>query len=180
MRVRADELAVLLHVRDNVVDRDLRRGAGSGGYRDDRQALVLRGGRTLQRTDIRKFRIRHDNANRLAGVDRAAAADGHDDVRALILAECDALLNVFDGGVGLDAVIHRVVNSGGVKQIGHLGCNLKLEQVRIRADHDLFAASGLDLVGDLLNRPLAEVGCFVENNSICHKGFLLIDFSTLL
>ena len=161
VRIRTDELAVLLHVGNDVVNRDLGRRAGGGGHRDDRQALVLGGGCALQRTDIRKLRVCHDDGDGLAGVDGAAAADGHDHIRARVLAERDALLHILDGGVGLDPIIDGVGNARRIEQVGHLGCNLELEQIRIRADHDLFAAAGLDLVRDLLDRPLAEVGCFI-------------------
>ena len=66
MRVHADELALLLHIGDDIVDGDFRSGAGSGGNRNNRNAFVLRGGNALQRAHIGKLGVGDDDADRLS------------------------------------------------------------------------------------------------------------------
>ena len=100
--VDADEFALLLHVGDDVVDGNLGGGAGGGGNGDDGHARVLGGSDALQAAHVRKFGVGDDDADGLGGVHGGAAADGDDVVGAGSREGRDAVLNVFDGGVGFD------------------------------------------------------------------------------
>lgn len=67
-------------------------------------------GRPLQGTDVSKFRVGQDDGDGFAGVDGASAAHRHDDVGVLLPAKGDALLDIFDGRIGLDPAVDGVGN----------------------------------------------------------------------
>src|SRR5699024_5029229 len=66
--VHADELALLLHVGDDVVDGDLGGGAGGGGHGDGEHRVLLGGGDALQAAHVGEFRVVGDDADGLGGI----------------------------------------------------------------------------------------------------------------
>ena len=74
--VNADELALLLHVGDDVVDGDLSGGAGGGRDGDGEHGVLLGGGDALEAGHVGKLGVLDDDADALAGVHGGAAADG--------------------------------------------------------------------------------------------------------
>src|SRR5699024_9811952 len=167
--VHTDKLALFLHVGDDIVDGDLGRGAGGGGNRDCKDCVLLGGGYAFQAADIGKFGVVDDNADSFGGIHRRTAADGHDAVCARSLEGLDAVLNVFNCGVGLDFTVDAVGKVGRVQQGGDFGGNAKLDQVRVRADKRLCIAAGGQFRHNVFNRAFAVVGNGVQNNAVCHK-----------
>ena len=166
--VDAHELADLLGVGDDVVDGHL--GGGTGGRRhgDGEHGVVLGGSNALEATDIGKLGVVDDDADSLGSVHRGAATDGHDSVSLGGLEGLDAVLDVLDGGVGLDLGVETPSDAGGVELVGHLSGNAKLDQIGIGADEDLLVAATLELAGDLLDGAGAMVRNSVENETISH------------
>mgnify|MGYP000093223852 CR=1 FL=1 len=118
--VNADELALLLHIGDDVVDGDLGSGTGGGGHGDGKDRVLLGGGYALEAADVRKLRVVDDDADGLCGIHRGAAADGDDAVSLGSLKGGNAVLNILDGGVGLDLAVDSVGKTGGIQQVGDL------------------------------------------------------------
>ena len=166
--VDAHELADLLGVGDDVVDGHL--GGGTGGRRhgDGEHGVVLGGSNALEATDIGKLGVVDDDADSLGSVHRGAATDGHDSVSLGGLEGLDAVLDVLDGGVGLDLGVETPSDAGGVELVGHLSGNAKLDQIGIGADEDLLVAATLELAGDLLDGAGTMVRNSVENETISH------------
>ena len=106
--IHADELALLLHIGDDVVDGDLSSSAGGGGNSDGEHSVLLGGSNAFQRADIRKLGVIDDDADGLCGIHGGAAADGHDAVSLGGLESGHAVLHVGDGGVWLDLAVNSV------------------------------------------------------------------------
>ena len=100
--VHTDELALFLHIGDDVVDGDLSGSAGGGGDGDGKDSVTLRGGDPFQGADVGEFRVVDDDADGFGGIHDGTAAYGDDAVRLGVLEGFDAVLDVFNGGVGLD------------------------------------------------------------------------------
>ena len=156
--VHADELPVLLHVGDDVVDGDLSGGAGGSGHCDDGQAGVLGGGHAFQGADVGELGVGGDDADGLGGVHRGAAANGDDAVSAGLLQSLHAVLDVLDGGVGLDLGVDVIGDAGPIQHVGDLLGNAELQQVGVGADQGFVQAAALHFPGDLLDSALAVVG----------------------
>lgn len=69
-----------------------------------------------------------DDADCFGGVHYGAAADGDEVVGACLLEHFDAVLDVFDGGVGLDVVEDLVCETGVVEDVGDFLCDTELHQ----------------------------------------------------
>ena len=166
--VDAHELADLLGVGDDVVDGHL--GSGTGGRRhgDGEHGVVLGGSNALEATDIGELGVVDNNADGLGGVHGGAATDGHDSVSLGGLEGLDAVLDVLDGGVGLDLGVEAPCDAGGVELVGHLSGNAKLDQIGVGADEDLLVAATLELAGDLLDGAGTMIRDGVENETISH------------
>ena len=170
--VHADELALLLHVGDDVVDGDLRGGAGGGGHGDGEHGVLLGGGHALQRAHVLELGVVDDDADGLRGVHGGAAADGDDAVRAALLEGRHAALHVFDGGVGLDVAVDLIGEAGLVQQVGDLLGHIELDQVGVGADEGLFVAAGGQLGHDVFDGAAAVIGNGVQNDAIGHGNAL--------
>ena len=79
--VDTDELALALHVGDDVVDGGFGSGAGGGGHSDGVNGGVLGGGNAFQRTDVLELRVVDDDTDGLAGVHGGTAAHGDHVIR---------------------------------------------------------------------------------------------------
>ena len=172
--VHADELALLLDIGDDVVDRDLGSGAGGGGHRNGEHGVLLGGGNALQAADVRELGVVDDDADGLGGIHGGAAADGADAVSLGSLKGGNAVLNVLDGGVGLDLAVNAVGKAGGVQQVGDLLGDAELDQIGVRADESLLVAAGGQLGNDVLDCAVAVVGNSVQYNTTCHRNSLLL------
>ena len=170
--VHADELALLLHVGDDVVDGDLRGGAGGGGHGDGEHGVLLGGGHALQGAHVLELGVVDDDADGLRGVHGRAAADGYDAVRAAFLEGRHAALHVFDGGVGLDVAVDLIGEAGLVQQVGDLLGHVELDQVGVGADEGLFIAAGGQLGHDVFDGAAAVIGNGVQNDTIGHGNAL--------
>ena len=166
VRVHADELPLLLHISDHVVDRGLGAGAAGGGHGDGENSAVLRGRDTLEGADIGELRVVDHDADSLAGIHGGTAADGDHEIRAGFLIGPDAVLDVFNGGIGLDIGIQGIGDPGLIQQIGHLFGDAELDQIRIGGDEGLFEAMGRDDSRNLLNRAVSMIGHAVQNKTI--------------
>ena len=164
--VHANELALLLHVGDDVVDGDLGGGAGGGGDGDDGHAGVLGGSYTLQRTNVGELGVGDDDADGLGGVHGRAAADGHDAISLGCLEGRDTALDVLDGGVGLDVREDGVGDGGGIQKVGDLGGHTELDEVGVGGDEGLGKAAGLDLIDNGGDGTRAVVGGLVEHELV--------------
>ena len=169
--VHADELALLLHIGDDVVDGDLSRSTGGGGHGNGKHSVLLGGSHTFQRAHIRELGVVDDDADGLCGIHGGAAADGHDAVCLSSLEGCHAVLHVGDGGVGLDLAVNSVGEVCSIQQVGDFLGHAKLDQIGVRADKSLLVAAGGQLGNDVLNGTVAMVGNGVQNNAISHNYF---------
>ena len=164
--IHADELALLLHVGDDVVDGDLGGGAGGGGDGDDGHAGVLGGSHALQGADVSELGVGDDDADGLGGVHGGAAADGDDAVSLGCLEGLHTVLHVLNGGVGLDVREDGVGDGGGIQQVGDLGGHAELDEVGVGGDEGLGKAAGLDLIDDGGDGTRAVVGGLVEHELV--------------
>ena len=161
MGIHANEFAVLLHVGDYIVDGNLSSSTGSGGNGNDGNALVLGGHSAFQADYIGILGVGNDNSHTLGGIHCRAATDGNDGISACGL-ECSyTFLNVLDGGVSLDLAVHFISDASLLQQVGHLGGNLKTDQVRVGYDQDFLKGSCLDFINDAGNGTGTKVGCFI-------------------
>ena len=171
--VHADELAVLLHVGDDVVDGDLRGGAGGGGHSDDGQAGVLGVGGALQGAHVGELGVGDDDADGLGGIHGGAAANGDDVIGLGGLGSLHAVLHVLNGGVGLDFGVDLIGQPGGVQHVGDLLGDAELQQVGVGAEQGLLQAAAGHFPGNLLNSALAVIRPLIQNKTVCHdKDFL--------
>jgi len=171
--IHADELALLFHVGDNVVDGHLSSGTGGGGHGDGEHSVVLGGGNAFQRAHVGILGVVDDDADALGGIHGGAAADGDDAIRAGGLVGFHASLHVFNGGVGLDVVKDHVGDVFCIQQGGHLAGHAELNQIGVGADEGLLVAAGFEDAGDLGDSAFAVVGDGVEHDACSHDGFLL-------
>ena len=130
--------------------------------------MVLSRSNALEAADIGKLGVVDDDADCLSGVHGGAATDGHDSVSLGGLEGLDAVLDVLDGGIGLDLGVEAPSDASGVELVGHLGGNAKLDQVGIGADEDLLVAATLELAGDLLDGAGTMIRNGIENETISH------------
>ena len=180
VHVDADHLAVLFRVRDDVVDGDFRRGACRRGNGDDGHALIFGGSDALERADIGEFGVGDDDADRLSGIHRGAAADGDDAVCTALLERFHARLHVLDRRVRLDLRIDLVSDARVFEDVGHLLGDAELQKVGVGADEALLKAPALDFRRDLLDRALAVIARFIEYKTVCHNELIslsIISFS---
>ena len=131
VRIDANEFAVFLHIGDDVVDRDLSRGSRRRRDGDGRDSLVSRYDRALEAADVLMLRIGDDDADRLCGIHRRAAADRDNAVSAGFFERGDACLNIFDRRIGLDIGINLIREARLVEQLGDFACNAEFQKVRI-------------------------------------------------
>src|SRR5699024_1291167 len=174
--VHADELALLFHVGDDVVDGDLGGRAGGGGHGDGEHRMLFGGGHALQAAHIGKLGVIDDDADGLGGVHGGAAANGHDAVGAGRPESGHAVLDVLDGGVGLDLAVNAVGEARRVHQGGHFAGDAELDQVGVRADEGPGVAPGGQLGDDVLDRAVPMVGNAVQNNAVSHNDYAPFHF----
>ena len=168
--IHADELALLLHVGNDIVDGDLGSGTGSGGHCNGEYRVLLGGSHALQRADIRKLGVVDDHANGLSGIHGGAAADGHDAVCLRGLKSSHAVLHVGNGGVGLDLAVHAVSKICSIQQVGHFLGDAELDQIRVRADERFLVATGSQLGHNVLDGTVAMVRNRIQDNAISHNS----------
>ena len=130
--------------------------------------MVLGRSDALEAADIGELGIVDNDADSLSGIHGGAATDGHDSVSLGSLKGLDAVLDVLDGGVGLNLGVEAPSDAGGVELVGHLGGNAKLDQIGVRADENLLVAATLELAGDLLDGAGTMIRNGVENETISH------------
>ena len=167
--IDADELALLLHVGDDVVDGDLGSSTGSGGHCNGEHCVLLGGSNTFQRADVRKLGVIDDDADGLCGIHGGAAADGDHAVRFCGLEGSHAVLHVGDGGVGLDLAVNSIGKVCSIQQVGDFLGDAELDQVRVRADESLLVAAGGQFGNDVLDGTVAMVGDRIQNNAVSHS-----------
>ena len=81
------------------------------------------------------------------------------------------MLNVLNGGVGLDVGIELEGDAILLQQIGDLLGNAELDQIGVGGDEGLLEALALDDAGNLLDGAVAVVGDAVQNETIDrHNG----------
>src|SRR5699024_3703007 len=96
--------------------------------------------------------------------------DGHDAVGPGSLEGRHAVLDVLDGGVGLDLAVHSVGKARGVQQGSDLAGHAEADQVRVRADKSLLVAPRGQLGHDVLDRAVAVVRDGVQYNAVSHSS----------
>ena len=131
VRVDADELALLLDVGDDVVDRNFSRSAGGRRNGENREARLLGRGDALERADIRELRVGDDYADGLGGVHGAAAANRDDAVGLRLLRGLDAVLDVLDRRVRLDVGVERELDLRLGEDVGYLLRDTELHEVGV-------------------------------------------------
>ena len=130
--------------------------------------MLLGGGNALQAADVRELGVVDDDADGLGGIHGGAAADGDDAVSLGSLKGGNAVLNVLDGGVGLDLAVNAVGKAGGVQQVCDLLGNAELDQIGVRADESLLVAAGGQLGNDVLDGAVAMIRNSIQNDTISH------------
>ena len=168
VRVDGHELALVLRVGDHVVDRGLRSGAGGRRHAEDRHARVLGGGHAFKREHVGELRVRHHNANALACVLRAAAAETDEEVGARLLELLNTVLDVLDRWVRLHIVEDLVRDLRLVEHIGHFLHRAVLHEHGIGDNERLRESARLRLGRDLLDRTPAKIRGLVENHAVDH------------
>ncbi len=167
--IHADELALLLHIGDDVVDGDLSSSTGSGRHCNGEDSVLLGGSNTFQRTDVGKLRVVDDDADGLCGIHGRTAANGHDAVSACGLERGHAVLHVCDGGIRLDLAVDAVSETGSIQQVGDFLGDAELDEVGVRADECLLVAAGSQLGHNVLDGTVAMVRNGIQNDTISHK-----------
>ena len=168
MRVGADELAMFLRIRYDIVDRDLGRRARGRRDCDDGQSLVLRRGCALEAAHIGEFRIRHDDGDCFRRIDGRATADGYDDISPAFLAELHAFLDILDRRIRFDMVIDLEIYFVRFQQFGHFGSDLEFHEVLVSHDHDFLTATPLHLSHDFLDCSGSEIRSLIQNHAHSH------------
>ncbi len=176
MHVHADELALLLHVGNHVVDGNFSGSTGSGGHCNGEHRLVLGGGNPFQRTNVSKLRVVDDNADGLGRIHGGTAANGNDVISTAGLVGSYAGLHIFNGGVGLDVGINLIVQASLVQHIRNLLGYTELEQIRVRAEESLLQPTTFNLSNDGFDGATAMIGNRIQNDTIRHWKRLLIMF----
>ena len=166
--IDADELALLLHIGDDVVDGDFSGSTGGGGDSDGKDGVLLGGSDAFQRAHIGELGVVDDDADGLCGVHGRAAADGHDAVSLCGLEGGHAVLHIGDGGVGLDLAVDGVGEACSVQQVGDLLGDAELDKVGVRADESLLVAAGGQLGNDVLDGAVAMIRNSIQNDTISH------------
>ena len=172
MGVNAHELPLPLHIRDHVVDRDLRRGTGSRRDRDDGNAGLSGGSGAFQASHILKFRVCDDDADGLCGIHGGTAADG-DDVICTGLLECrDTVLHILNGGIGLDVRVDLICQALPVKDIRHLARHMELDQIRVGTHKCLLERASFHFLCDLRDRAGAMIRGPIQIDPVCHVKYI--------
>jgi hypothetical protein len=97
------------------------------------------------------------NADALAAVVGAAAAQGDDEVALVVLVDLQSIMNVLVGGVGDRVVVdHAIQSSVLLDDLGDLVGDAGLGDALVRADERLGSAQNLDPSADLLVCPDAH------------------------
>lgn len=99
--------------RCDVVDGHL--GSGTGGRRhgDGEHGVVLSRSNALEARTSANCGVVDDDADCLSGVHGGTATDGHDSVSLGGLEGLDAVLDVLDGGIGLDLGVEAPSDASG-------------------------------------------------------------------
>ena len=168
--IHTDELPLFFHIGNDIVDGNFCGSAGCCGNSNGGNSVVLCRRNALQRTHIRKFRIGNDNADRLCGIHRRAAADGNNGIRSARLKSRYTLLHILDGGIGLDLRVNRVCNAGVVQNICHLCRHTEFQQIRVCCNKQVLIAVSFYFVDDFLNRTFSMIRNVVQYNTICHNS----------
>ena len=142
--------------------------SGGGGNRDGENRVLLRWGDALEGADVGKLRVLNDDADCLCGIHGRTAADRDDAVGLGLFESLDAVLDIFDGGIGLDIGVNAVSEACGVKQICNLLCDAELDEGGVRGDESLPIAALGELGHDVFNSSAAMVGDGVQDNAVCH------------
>ncbi len=170
-RIHADHLAVLCHVRDDIVDRHLRCCSGSRRHREDRYGLILRGRHTLEAHYVLKLRIVDDDADRLRRVHGRATADRDQIIRAGFLICRHAGLYVLHCRVWLDLRIQLIGHPLSVEDIQYSLRHAEFHQIGIGAHKCLLKSPSFCLGHDILDRACPMIRCLVQYESVCHNFF---------
>ena len=166
--VNADELALPVRIRDDVIDGNFSSGAGRRGNGDGLYGMILRGSYALEGKHVTELGICNDDADGLGCVHGRATTDGDDRVSVGCLESSHAVLDVLNRGIGLDFGIYAVGNLCLVEKVRDLGGDAELDEVGVGAYEDLREALALSDSGYFLDGPLAMVGYGVQNDSVCH------------
>ena len=119
MRINTNHFLFVDFIGDNIVDSYLCRGTGGGGKSDKRNSLVFGGNGALKRYYVGILRICDYDAYALRSVHNGASAYRHKSVRAAVPENLYAVLDVFNGGVGLDFAVSIISNAGLVHYVGN-------------------------------------------------------------
>ena len=174
VHVHADELALALHVGDDVIDRDLGGGAGGGGHGDREHGVVLRRRDALEGADVRELGVVDDDADGFRGIHDRAAAHGDDAVGVKRLEGLHACLHVLDRRVRLHFGEEGVRNALFIQNVRDLPDLAGLHDVTAGGDERALVAAGFELIADLGNGAGAMIGNGVQYDAVCHS---MISFS---
>ena len=131
MRIYAYKLSLSLNIRDNIVDRNLCSGTCGCRHSNDRHTRLPGRRNALQASDVLKFRICDDNADRFCRIHRRSAADCNDIVRSGFFERSHTGLHVLNRRICLDVGINLVGKPCLIQQIRYLCGYLKLNQIRV-------------------------------------------------
>ena len=142
VHVHTDELALTLHIGDNVVDSSFSSSTSGGGNGDGVNGTVLGRSNTFQRANVSELRIVDDNTDGLAGVHGGATANGDHVISTGSLVRGNTRLNILDGGIGLDVGINLIGHASRIQHVGNFLGNTELQQIRIGGDKSLLITLG--------------------------------------
>jgi len=142
------ELHALLLVGNDHELRDIRRGAGGGRDQDQRGAGHANGVHAFEFEDVAP--MGDHNADGLAAIHRATAADGHDHVAMVVAVHLGTEHDFFDTRVGRDAAVQAVIDTDGLQAGFHIGDPAGGDHTGV-ADHQHFARTkGLGVITDVV------------------------------
>ena len=167
--IDADELALLLDIGDDVVDRNLGGCSGGSGNREDRLGGFGRRRDALEGADVSELRVGDDDADGLGGIHRRAAADGDDRVGLGLPEGLDAVLHVVDRRVRLYVAVDGIGDLSLVQKVGDLLRDAELDEVGVGEHYRLLESARGELAGYGANRTSTVVRSFVEYYSVDHN-----------
>ena len=155
MLVDDAHLQLLFGDGDDGVGGDLGAGAGGGGDQDDGHALLGHAGVVQQFLDA--VIIGDQDAGQLGGVHDAAAAAGHDQVRAAVLELVHQLLHCHVAGLGGQVIQDVVVGAGGLDGLLGQGEQAGGLDTLVGEHGYLLGAPRFDDGGDVVHGVLAAI-----------------------
>ena len=131
--------------------------------------MLLGRGDAFQRADICELRIVDNDADGLGGVHDRTAADGDDAVCIEFAEGFDAVLDILNGGIGLDVGVESMGDTDFVKDISDFFDLTGLDHVTAGGNKSALIAATAQLPADFPDGAGTMIRNRIQYNTICHK-----------